>query len=136
MRNLQHDLKTYKIPASSLVKHMGGFIRNTLPCRPPFPTRTPSSSIRTKRVISTVAISFFQFNIIFFGNQRIAVPLSFSNNTAVSVFAGVFPFRSVTSSTPTINPLPRTSPMTGKNTLVKWHGMVHSTSNWKGDNEV
>lgn len=40
------------------------------------------------------------------------VPLSFSNKTAVSALAGVFLFLSVTSSTPTMRPLPLTSPMT------------------------
>ena len=42
----------------------------------------------------------------------LASPLSFSNNTAVSAFTGVLFFRSVTSSTPSINPLPLTSPIT------------------------
>lgn len=31
------------LPASSLLKHIGGFIRKTFPCKPPLPTRTPSS---------------------------------------------------------------------------------------------
>jgi hypothetical protein len=43
----------------------------------------------------------------------IVSPLSFSNKTAVSAFAGVLLFWSVTNSTPTIKPLPLTSPMTG-----------------------
>lgn len=109
-----------KIPASSLVKHMGGFTRNTLPCRPPFPTRMPSSSIRTVRDLSLVQqpLVTFSWTFISFGNQKMMVPLSFSNNTAVSAFAGVLSFRLVTSSTPTINPLPRTSPMTGKGTVI------------------
>lgn len=44
----------------------------------------------------------------------IVSPLSFSNKTAVSAFAGVLFFWSVTSSTPSISPLPLTSPMTEK----------------------
>jgi len=35
----------YIIPASSLVKHIGGLIRKTFPWIPPFPTRTPSSTM-------------------------------------------------------------------------------------------
>ncbi|MFS8009456.1 hypothetical protein Hanom_Chr14g01284961 [Helianthus anomalus] len=45
-------------------------------------------------------------------NKLIYLPRSFSNKTAVSALAGVLSFRSVTSSMPTINPLPLTSPIT------------------------
>lgn len=42
-----------KLPASSLVKHIGGLILKTFPCSPPLPMRTPSSAIvRSKRKLS------------------------------------------------------------------------------------
>lgn len=36
------------LPASSLLKHIGGLILKTFPCSPPFPTRMPSSTIHMK----------------------------------------------------------------------------------------
>ena len=36
-----------RVPASSLVKHIGGFILKTFPCSPPFPIRIPSSTVKS-----------------------------------------------------------------------------------------
>lgn len=44
LQKIIHGICVYIIPASSLVKHIGGLIRKTFPWIPPFPTRTPSSS--------------------------------------------------------------------------------------------
>ena len=41
LRDLRFLFK--KIPASSFVKHIGGLIRKTLPCKPPLPIKTPRS---------------------------------------------------------------------------------------------
>lgn len=49
LQKIIHGICMYIIPASSLVKHIGGLIRKTFPWIPPFPTRTPSSSRCTKQ---------------------------------------------------------------------------------------
>ena len=43
---LQMQWKMKRVPASSLVKHIGGFILKTFPCSPPFPIRIPISTVK------------------------------------------------------------------------------------------
>lgn len=103
------------IPASSLVKHIGGLILKTFPCSPPFPTRIPSSKIyRSKQLPCFVEILEKKASYAIFFIQPNFLPLNLSCKAVVSAFAGGFYFLSVTNSIPTIKPLPLTSPMTGQ----------------------
>ena len=58
-RERERERVRERVPASSLVKHMGGFSLKTLPCKPPLPTNIPRSSNKNSAFVSRTYYASF-----------------------------------------------------------------------------